>query len=249
MIQKIFLYNRRLCNRLQIFIPQAKFNIFDMYEQLVTKYMNSKPNQIIVDVGSGKQCPYAKNKERGINAKIVGVDISIEELNFNNDVDEKIISNAICSLPFKKDEVDIIASRSFLEHLEDIDKFISQSEHVLKSGGFFIHLLPCKFAPFSLINQIIPNKLAKKLLYFIIPESEGIGGFPAYYNKCYYTSMKKILENHDFEITESYFSYYQSPYFNFFLPLFLLSVSYEYLLLKANAKNLCAYMLIVARKN
>ncbi|MFX4261827.1 class I SAM-dependent methyltransferase [Pelotomaculum propionicicum] len=248
MFSKIILTNRKLCYKIQKYLPQAKINFSEKYVQLVTRYMNSKSNQIIVDVGSGKSCSYAKNKNMELNTKIIAVDISMDELIFNNDVDEKIVSDALDNLPFKNEEIDIVTSKSFLEHLENIEDFILQSRRVIKRGGLFIHLFPCRYAPFAIINQMLPNKIAKKLLYCIIPESKGISGFPAYYDRCYNSSITRLLEKYDFEIIESYFSYYQSPYFNFLLPLFLLSVIYEYLLLKTNAKNLSAYMIIVARK-
>ncbi len=43
-------------------------------------------------------------------------------------------------------------------------------------------------------------------------------------------------------------SYYQSQYFDFFVPLYLVSALYEALIQALGVKNLCAYLLIVARK-
>jgi len=44
------------------------------------------------------------------------------------------------------------------------------------------------------------------------------------------------------------FSYFQSEYFNFCTPAFLLVRLYENLVRRLSAKNLCAYVLIVARR-
>lgn len=76
----------------------------------------------------------------------------------------------------------------------------------------------------------------------------GICGFPAFYDKCYYSAIKQLLGKHGFEIIEIKLSYYQSRYFNFFFPLFLISVIYEILLMVMGVKDLCAYILVVARK-
>ena len=45
-----------------------------------------------------------------------------------------------------------------------------------------------------------------------------------------------------------YLSYYQSRYFGFFVPLYLMSALYEALIRALGIRDLSAYLLIVARK-
>lgn len=251
MLRSFFAVNRRACLRIEPYLPQAKtaIELFDLYERVVAQYMNSRAGQVVVDVGGGKSCAFAKYRDPAAGAKIVAVDVSEEELKYNVDVEEKRVADIMHGLPFDRQEVDLIVSRSVLEHLENLDSFVANSRQALKTEGHFIHLFPSKFAPFALINQALSNSLSKKVLYFFFPESKGILGFPAFYDNCYYSGIRKLLERHGFEVIGAHLSYYQSPYFYFFVPLFLVSAIYEMVIRVLGVKDLAAYMLIIARKN
>ena len=123
-----------------------------MYETLIARYASLKAGQVVVDVGGGKSCPFAKRIDSAARARIVDVDISEEELKHNDDVDEKRIADITRGLPFEPWEADLIVSRSVLEHLKDLEAFVAGSKPALRKGGYFIHVFPCKFAPFALIN-------------------------------------------------------------------------------------------------
>lgn len=229
-------------------MPQARTDIFSRYEQTVARYMNARRDQIVVDVGGGRSCPFAKHKNRLANAKIIAVDVSPDGMKHNRDVDGKVVADVLKALPFENEKVDIVVSSSVLEHLERLEDFIATSSRILKTDGHFIHLFPSKFAPFALINQMLPKKLSRRLLYFFNPQSVGVCGFPSFYNKCYYSAMKPLLKKHGLEMVDVHCGYFQSPYFSFFIPFFVLSAVYEIILQAMGAKNLCAYLMVVARK-
>ncbi len=248
MLNRFLAANRHLCTKLMPYLPQARTNIFNLYEEIVSRYLNSQPNRLVVDIGSGNVCPFAQNRDPRGNSRIIAVDVSEEALRNNSDVDEKRVIDITSELPFEDEEVDMVVSRSVLEHLDNPGSFVIHSHRILKKNGHFIHLFPSKFAFFALINQMLPTSLSKKILYSLFPESRGISGFPAFYNKCYYSAIKSMLEKSGFEIIDIHFGYYQSGYFSFFFPLFLLSSLCEILLRFLRIKNLCAYLLVVAKK-
>lgn len=247
-MKRLFALNKGWCNKLERYLPQARVNIFNLYDKIVAQYMNSKPDQIIVDVGGGKTCPFAIYRKPDMNTKIIAVDMSKEEMKNNLEVDDKRVANIAQHLPFEDNEVDLIVSRSALEHLERLENFIVEANRILKKNGYFIHLFPSKFAPFAIINQLLPKRLSKKIVYYFYPDTKGICGFPAYYNRCFYSSIKSLLEKNDYQIAAIHLSYYQAQYFKFFFPLFLIIAFYEIVLQFFRAKNLCAYILIVAKK-
>lgn len=247
-VSSFFKLNGKLCGKLKCYLPQARTDIFHLYQIYVARYMNLKHNQIIIDIGGGKNCVFARHKDFPMNAKIISVDISEEQVKNNCDVDGKLVADAMKCLPFGAEKIDIVVSSCMLEHLRKAEIFIADSERILKKNGYFIHLFPSKFAPFAMINQMLPQKLSKKLLYFLQPESKGVCGFPSFYENCYYSAIKSLLEKYNFEVIQMHFSYYQSPYFCFFVPLFLLSALYEIVVQAIGAKNLCAYVLVVAKK-
>lgn len=248
MLNKFFKTNRNLSKKIEPYLPQAKTSIDRLWEVEVARYMNSEPEQVVVDVGGGKTCHFAKHRDAAMKPKIIAVDISEEEIKHNRDVDERRVADITQRLPFSPGEADLVVSRSVLEHLKNVEGFVSNSGRTLRTGGYFIHLFPSKFAPFALINQALPKGLSQRLLYFFRPEKIGICGFPAFYNNCYYSAMKALLEKHDFKLVKTYLGYYQSPYFGFLFPLFIASAFYEALLYIFGVKNLGAYVLVVARK-
>jgi 2-polyprenyl-6-hydroxyphenyl methylase/3-demethylubiquinone-9 3-methyltransferase len=135
-----------------------------------------------------------------------------------------------------------------VEHLNDVERFITSSHRILKTAGYMIHLFPSKFALFAIINQILPRKLSKKILFYVHTQSKGICGFPAFYDRCYYSGILKLLKQHNFEPVDIRISYYQAPYFSFLAPLFLLVGLYEMVIYLLRWKNLGAYVLMVAQK-
>ena len=248
MLKKIISLNKTICKKIHHCFPQEQPNIFWLYEKTVAEYLNLKRDQIILDVGGGKYCPFAKHKDPKKNVTIIAFDLSEEQVRENHDVDEKLIANIMQHLPFKDHGVDLVVSRSVLEHVEDLEAFVVESKRVLKSNGYCVHVFSSKFAPFAVVNQLLPRSLSKKLLLYVRPEARGIAGFPAYYNKCFYSSVKALFQKHGYEIVEIQLNYFQKAYFSFFVPLFLIMALYEMLLQSCRIKNLCAHILIVTKK-
>lgn len=243
-----FAFNRKICDKIEPLMPQTKVNLFDSYEKVVAHYMNSRPFQVVIDVGGGKKCPFAKYRNPVASPRILCIDVSAEEMQYNHDVDGKIVANLMHGLPFGDENVDLIVSRSVLEHLDNLSSFIVDAKRVLKKDGYLIHLFPSKFALFAIINQMLPAPLSRRLLYFFLPNTKGICGFPALYDKCYYSAMSRLLKSRGFTVVDIVTSYYQSRYFDFFAPAFLVSGLYEIMAEIANVKNLGAYLLVVAKK-
>jgi 2-polyprenyl-6-hydroxyphenyl methylase/3-demethylubiquinone-9 3-methyltransferase len=142
----------------------------------------------------------------------------------------------------------VVTSRSVLEHLRGNERFFSEAFRVLRPGGVMIHTFPCKFAPFALINQALPNAVSKRVLYFFIEEARGYSGFPAYYEKCYPSAVRRLVKETGFEEEELAISFSQSAYFSVMTPAYLLSRAYEALVQAIGADNLCAFILLRARK-
>ena len=248
MLRRFLDANRRVSQRLELRLPQAREDLFDTYEATVARFMNARPNQLVVDVGGGKSCPFARYRRPELATRIVAVDVSTDEISTNRDVDEARVGDIMQNLPFAAGEADMIVSRSVVEHLVSLDAFLATSARVLKPGGAFIHLFPGRFALFAVINRALPNWLSRRVLFFFHPAAVGICGFPAFYDKCYSTAVERSLRAHGFELEECRITYYQSRYFDFFFPAFLASAAYELIVRAMGWRNLGAYLLIVARK-
>jgi SAM-dependent methyltransferase len=240
-------FNRSISQRVARVLPHARWSIGDLYDQTVAAHLGH--GALAVDVGGGKRCSFARLRPPGDDVRIVAVDISAEALSGNVDVDETRAADVVRDgLPFADGEVDVVTSRSVLEHLADVERFVEESERVLKPGGYAIHLIPGRRGLFALLNRLLPNRVSKSILFSLRPACVGIGGFPAIYDRCSYGEMKAVFERHGHEVVELRPSYFGAQYFEFFFPLFLLVSAYEAVCSALHAEGLASRLLIVARK-
>jgi ubiquinone/menaquinone biosynthesis C-methylase UbiE len=227
-------------------LPQAQTRIFVAYEEAVSDYVNRRPNQIVVDVGGGARCGFAR---RCISsARIIAADVSPAELARNGDGVERVACDASRAMPFADASVDMVVSQCVIEHMNDVEGFLAETRRILKPDGISIHLFPARNAPFSLINRMLPHGWSRALLYRLQPSQRAIGGFRAYYKCCSPRLFARVLRKHGFESETMRLSYFQSDYFSFFVPLFLASAVYELLAQTLGLQPLCAFVLSVARK-
>ncbi|MBI2432051.1 MAG: class I SAM-dependent methyltransferase [Candidatus Hydrogenedentes bacterium] len=247
MIQRFIQWNKSCCRRIEGFLPNARENTFDNYPRVIQAYLAEANPRIVLDVGGGKTCAYREDT-RPHAEKVFALDISVDELQYNRVVDDRLVTDITKALPFADASVDLITSRSVLEHLSNLEAFVAEAQRVLRPGGLFIHLVPNRFAPFALINQALPNRLSKRIVHYLHPSTQGICGFPAVYDHCWPSAMERLLEKHDFQPILLRPAYYQSKYFSFFVPFYLGSNLYELTTQSLRLRNLCAHFLLVARR-
>jgi len=202
----------------------------------------------VADIGGGRSSAFAKYVDLGGRSRIIAVDISPDELAQNHEADEKRVADVTRHLPLEPGEVDMIVSKSVLEHLVDVDAFVQKAARVLPPGGYFVSVFPSKYALYSIINRMLPRRVSNWVLRVLIPGSEGILGFPVYYDNCTPSAMMRVLRRNGFEITDIRVSYGQTDYFAFLLPLYLLVALFEMVLMALGLKNLAATVLITARR-
>jgi SAM-dependent methyltransferase len=248
LIRKFIRANQRLCDRIEPHLPQTRPNVGARFEETVVREMNRRPGVRIVDVGAGKRCPYAEYRDAAMQPHIIGVDVSEAELRQNRDVDEYRVADATGRLPFADGEADLLLSLNTLEHISPMAAFADEGLRVLKPGGLFIHLFSSRWAPFAILNRLLPHSVARRILYFLYAESQEGSGFRAYYDQCTAGAIRRLLTAHGFEVELVEVSYYQSPYFRFFVSFYLISAGYELLIRALGLSNLAAQLLVVARK-
>jgi SAM-dependent methyltransferase len=246
MIRKFMEFNKYLSKSLGDRLAFAGLRISRIYENDVKSHMSS--NQTILDIGGGKKCKFIEHKHNFEGIKIFAVDISDEELSYNNSVDGKIVADITKSIPVQQGSIDMIVSSSVLEHLKEQEAFVKNAHAALKEGGYFIHAFPGKYALFAIINQIIPHEISQKILFYLFPGKKLTSGFQAYYDKCCYVKMKKLLETNGFYVEHIECNYYQSSYFSVFFPAYILSLIWDMMCFTFSIKNLCAYMCVTAKK-
>jgi ubiquinone/menaquinone biosynthesis C-methylase UbiE len=225
-------------------VPADAVDFYGSYANIVGHEIARYSSPIVLDIGGGAKCLFSSQAR---DARVIAVDISPDELAKNHDVRECRVADASKSLPFEDNSVDIITSRLVLEHLADVSRFVTESARVLKPGGVFITQFASRNTPSAIANRIIPNELTRVLLRQLTTFAAG-AGFVAYYDHCSPRQFSRILEGAGFEVTNLRCCYFQADYYAFFVPLYLASCCYEWLVEKLQLSSLCSAVLVVAAK-
>jgi SAM-dependent methyltransferase len=228
-------------------LPQARVDLQKAYADTAATYVSQLPSgAVVLDVGAGRVTPFAAARPGGV--KLIGVDVSPEAMENNDALDQRIVGDITAGLPFARGSVDLITSRSVLEHLRDTRAFVAESARVTRAGGYAIHFFPSRFAPFAIANQLLPNRVSRALLESIFPWARDVLGYPAFYDHCYQSAMTQLFEQSGFSVVNVRLSYSQAYYFSFFVPLFAVAALYDEVVGLVGARNLAAGVLLVARR-
>jgi SAM-dependent methyltransferase len=249
LLQRFFALNRRLVRSLEYRMPAGFVcNLHLLHDQLVADLLSSAQGQMVLDIGAGTRTPFVRHVDPALGNRVVALDILADDLELNADTALKIVADCRRGMPVRTAAVDMVVTRSFLEHLADTEAFIAECARVIRPEGCFVGVFPCRYAPFALINRILPNRVANMLLRWFQPDRAGDLGFPAFYDRLYYDGIERILAKHGFAMELVALRYYQSTYFDFFVPLYLPFVLYDLAVFALGRKNLCCQMFIIARR-
>jgi SAM-dependent methyltransferase len=198
----------------------------------------------ILDAGCGRTAPMLV-RYRGRAARLIGVDL----VAFNERVDGVDLHNwDLGRMDLASESVDLIYSRSVMEHITYPDAVYREMYRVLKPGGRSIFLTANKWDYASIIATLVPNAWHPK----IVRRTEGreeCDVFPTRYR----TNTKRDIRRHarrcGLEIEEfRYLGQYPS-YFMFNSLLFLLGTAYQKMIEAVPALNwLQGWILVTLRK-
>ena len=114
------------------------------YPKFLVKYLFDKyiinSNKIFLETGCGRGDLLYEFKKYGL--KVMGTDLLKSAGNDYPDIE--VIENNIENekLPYDNNSIDVIFSKSFVEHLYNPKLFFDEAYRVLKSGGIIITLTP-----------------------------------------------------------------------------------------------------------
>lgn len=148
----------------------------------------AEPHHTVLDLGAGRagwfvddECQVRRDIRmlKGKVHKVIAADVDEVVLENLSSDEQLVISNGEIGL--EKDSIDIIVADYVLEHIEDVEDFVNQIDHCLKSGGWFCARTPHKYSYISSVSRLIDNGLHSKFLKKIQPGRKEIDVFPAYY--------------------------------------------------------------------
>lgn len=234
-----------LSNRIEPSIVKKTF-AYARYREAGTALLQLDP-KCVLDVGAGKQWPFSPTL-KGRNMTLIGFDIDIAEMAENALLDQKLCGDACKSLGVADESVDLVMGRAVIEHLHDTESFLRSANRALREDGRLIVTFASKHAPFAVLNRILPPRVSQWLLAHLLPGSSGVLGFETHYDRASFGEFKQSLTSAGFEVEEEYASYFSSGYYRFFVPLFVASLAFEYLLYAFGNPRLASYFMFIARK-
>src|SRR4051794_28205546 len=143
-------------------------------EERLRSYLG--PDTVVLDAGCGKEAPLLRNLAP-FARRAIGIDLTSTQEILGG---IELISADLKAIPLPDGSVDLIFSRSVLEHLEQPRQVFSEFARVLRAGGHVICLTPNKWDYASLIAMAIPNRWHPA----IVSVTEGRAPsdvFPTYY--------------------------------------------------------------------
>lgn len=241
--------NTALCAALDRVWPYPlAANFWSNYVEEAGKRAKTAQPRRIVDVGAGKETPYAA-LIAGSDAALIGVDVLPEDMEENPALSERLVANIVTEgLPDGAKGAGLITSRMVLEHVPDQAKSAREIFEALEPGGSTVHLFAARYSLFATLNRILPEALAKQVLFALRPESVEVGGFQTYYDRTHALAAEQVYREAGFEDVETLVSYQVSQYFHFFFPAFVVARLWETLLHVSGKKNLGAFVMLSARR-
>jgi 2-polyprenyl-6-hydroxyphenyl methylase/3-demethylubiquinone-9 3-methyltransferase len=179
------------------------------------------PGAKIYDVGGGKQPYLDVGQKQKLNAYVVGIDISAQELEAAppGAYDERLCAD-ITRLQGGGDG-DIVICQAVLEHVRDTEGAMSSIASLLKPGGKALIFVPSRNAVYARLNLALPESGKRSILWTLYPSTRKGQGFRSYYHKCTPNDLVRLAAENHMILVQAHF-YFLSSYFSFFFPAYLL---------------------------
>lgn len=203
-----------------------------------------RPGMTILDIGAGRH-PTLRDRPSGTT--YIGLDPSESELVAAGDeaYDETYVVDIVEPVPSLVDCVDLAVSWQVFEHVKPLDVAFDNIHSYLRSGGTLVSLFSGKWSAFGVVNQAMPNALARRVVEWAMDRSDR-PVFPAFYHRCSARQLRKMTAVWDsVEIVPMFVG---ATYFSFSPLLARAYLWYEEQARARNATNLATHYLLVARK-
>jgi SAM-dependent methyltransferase len=198
---------------------------YRIYEKTIRDYL--KPESVILDAGCGREASVLR--KLNVSTRLaVGVDLcELSAIEINTNI--KLTRSDLVDLGLKNESVDIVASRSVLEHIKYPKSVYGEIYRVLKPGGHFILLTPNLFDYGSLLSLLVPNRLHPCVVRITEGRRE-IDTFPVFYKSNTERSIRALGEKVGLRVCEvKYLGQYPS-YLMFNCLLFVFGALYDKLI-------------------
>ena len=183
-----------------------------------------QPGRSVLDIGAGRRPVFARD-ERPAGCVYVGSDVDADEMaRAADEYDDTVVDDLTRFNPALEGRFDLILSWQVLEHVRPLDVAFENIRRYLKPGGKFAARMTGRYAPFAIINRLLPRRLGTFGMQKLMGRAPDTV-FRAYYDRAYHSRLTGMLRSwHSFEIRPEYVG---SNYFGFAPPLASLHRAYD----------------------
>lgn len=186
----------------------------------------ARPGLTILDAGCGRRAPNLQEL-RDSGARLIGVDL----VRLEPQPGMELIEGDLARIPLPDGSIDLIYSRSVMEHVVDPHAVYAESARLLKPGGRWIFLTANRWDYVSLVSRLTPNRLHPSLVRRFEGRAE-IDVFPTAYRTNDRRQIGRHAVAHGFAI-DRFERHGQYPAMFYRIgPLFLIATLYEKLIMK-----------------
>jgi|HubBroStandDraft_1064217.scaffolds.fasta_scaffold247381_1 SAM-dependent methyltransferase len=143
----------RVQDLLKKYYPSEE-DAYRLFEQEIAKHL--KPDHTLLDAGCGRTAPVLSLFKPKV-AQAIGVDL----VDFSPELRASgltLLNRNLGDLGLPSESVDVVISRSVVEHLEDPAAVYRELCRVLKPGGSFIFITPNIWSYPIAIARLVPNR-------------------------------------------------------------------------------------------
>lgn len=215
---------------------------YAIFEGVVRKHLC--PGDSLLDAGCGHDAPVLR-KFLGSARELIGIDL----VNFDSEVSGiRLINRDLVDTALAAASIDMVMSRSVMEHIADPAGMYQEMHRILRPGGYFIFLTGNMWDYSAIIAKLMPNRYHP----WIVARTQGTNGeraFPVAYKTNTRRAIKGYANGAGFEIASFAYLGQYPAYFLFNGPLFLVGATYEKLISRFSMLHfLKGWILVVLRK-
>lgn len=222
------------------------------YDEYVRELARREGAQHVAELGGGANPIIGDNDKWGFAPHRIVVDISATELaKAGSDVETRVLD--LCKpVPDGREVYDIVFSKMLCEHVPDGRAFHQNCFDLLRPGGLAVHYFPTLYTLPFVLNRMIPEKTARRLLDKIQPGRLDDGQhekFPAHYRWTTGPTKRMIrrYQSVGFEI-EQWNGAFGHHYYHVIKPLDAIEKAKSRFLLKHPVPALTSFAVVTLRK-
>ena len=215
-------------------------------EQLLHQAVSSalSPSSALLDAGCGSDFPLLSRYASSV-AVAIGLDLCRPTVRPQANVYPLV--GSLDQIPCRSESIDVIMSRSVLEHLENPESVFKELHRVLRPGGKVIFTTPNKYYYSCLVAKVFPD-WARNIYFKRVFGEEDYDRFPVYYRANTVAAFTHIAEATHFRVLRIQAIRHFPYYLMFSTLLFRLGILYDQVITALGLHALQSNWLVVMEK-